>query len=215
MGTSVDVDGHLIQAHLDTGSPAELLLPLIHAEELGLSDQLTTVGRMRTVDAEREIFGAPFDGTVLVGGREIAISTLRFADVPVANVGMGALAGRTMVLDKGGHRFSLSDVKEGVRVAREGSGGRAPGNAAPPAAGQARPMGLRAQMADGFLNVAGVEPGSRAEAAGLQAGDHVVAINGQLISDIPPAQLRERMGAVPLVLTIERDGAQMEVEVGS
>jgi hypothetical protein len=198
-----------IPVHLDTGSPGTLLLPSAYAEQLGLSEQLRTVGRMRTVDAERDIMGADFQGTATLGGLEIPLTSLSFADVPTANVGMGVFGGHQLIVDRGGQQFALLAPRAPRRPA------------APVTAGGAQmqdqtlpvPLGVQIQPSGSALQVAGVGSGSRAERAGLLAGDQIVAINGKAIADIPMADMRSHLAVAPLMLTVRRGDETIEIAV--
>jgi hypothetical protein len=200
MATTVQIDDLTVPVHLDTGSPGQVLLPRQYAAELGLEDQLSQIGTMRTVDAERAIYGAPFAGTITLAGNTLALDTLRFADLPTANVGSGILGDYAMIIDRGARQIAFAPVPEAQRAAA--AGGTSP-----------QPLGLQARLQPGQLGVAGVVAGSRAERAGLMAGDQVMEINGTAVSEIAQADLRQALAAVPLVLTVTRGGETMQIEV--
>lgn len=64
------------------------------------------------------------------------------------------------------------------------------------------------------LVVDGVVPGAAAEAAGLAAGDRIVAVNGTAIADLAPGALGALFGAPnPVTLAIERAGEPIELAV--
>ena len=63
------------------------------------------------------------------------------------------------------------------------------------------------------MPVEGVAPGSRAEKAGLRAGDAVVKISGQPVAPMKPGGVAMALRATPLRLTFLRDGREVEVDV--
>ncbi len=209
MTAMLSVGGTEIPTHIDTGSPGGVMLPLHYAETLGVADSLEVIGRMRTIDAERDIHSVAYVEPIRLGGAELALENLRFADLPAGNLGGAALVGHVFILDRGAQRFALA--RSGARNAATPTGGarRVVSNAG----GEPPRLGLRAAPGADAIQVMGTDPGSRAERAGLLAGDRVVAINGVAIAQIPQAELRERFGAMPLVLTVERDGENIEIEV--
>ena len=200
--TTVSIGDVDIVAHIDTGNPGRILLPIAYAQTLGIGAQLRQVGRMRTVDAQRDIYEAPYQGSVQIAGVRLNVDTLQFADVPAANVGVAALSGLVLVIDRGGERFALRESDAPQRAVAPVAAGRAPVR-----------LGLRAVPAQDHIYVDGADPGSRAERAGLQAGDSIVAINGAAVSELPPSVIGERMRATPLTLTIERHGERIEISV--
>lgn len=69
---------------------------------------------------------------------------------------------------------------------------------------------------DGPVTVTKVMPGSPARRDGLQAGDHIVAVNGEPISDLDLSDIAMRLKGPrgePLSLTIQRSDAQEAIEV--
>ena len=70
------------------------------------------------------------------------------------------------------------------------------------------PLGFVARFAQTAMVIAEVEPGSAAARAGLRAGDHIVAANGQAVEGrLDWARVRVNVDpAVPLALDVERDG---------
>jgi len=59
---------------------------------------------------------------------------------------------------------------------------------------------------DGELQVAGVDPGSPAEAGGLRAGDLIVALNGEPVEQLDSGERMNALRGSPLQLSVKRDG---------
>jgi hypothetical protein len=96
-----------IPAHLDSGNPGLITLPLEYAEQLPLAGELQEVGRFRTVDAERVIYGATLEAPIDIGGITYPPGPVQFAELPVANVGSQALQDVVLVIDAPGEQFAL------------------------------------------------------------------------------------------------------------
>lgn len=76
---------------------------------------------------------------------------------------------------------------------------------------EAPKLGFQAAAEPLGLRVAAVEPGGAAAAAGLEVGDLIVEVGGAPAS---AAGLRAAIGAGPVVVTVERDGARRELRLG-
>lgn len=75
---------------------------------------------------------------------------------------------------------------------------------------------LLGKSTDGRLFVRGVPPGQGADRAGLAVEDEIVAIDGHLVKEMSPDDVRRAVrGDVgsTLVLTVERAGQRREVKV--
>jgi S1-C subfamily serine protease len=87
-------------------------------------------------------------------------------------------------------------------------------------AGQARPLGRRAQRYFGLattsaVEVISVETNGPAQRAGLREKDRIVALNGQSVATVDDIHrlLTTHPPGTPLALTVLRDGGQREVRV--
>ena len=67
------------------------------------------------------------------------------------------------------------------------------------------------QIGAGPLLVEGVMKDMAAEASGLQAGDRIVAIDGQTVSGLSQLDLAKIFGRSPLTMTVVRDGENIEL----
>jgi len=65
-------------------------------------------------------------------------------------------------------------------------------------------LGIKLTRAGDFPSVGAVRAGSAAEAAGLIAGDALVAIGAQSLLNAPPAEMKVALQKRPLVLTLWR-----------
>jgi hypothetical protein len=220
----------VIDGHLDTGSPGVLSIPSGFQERLPLAGPVRTLGRGRTVDAEFEIRGAPIDGSAWIGDAEIPLDQIVFSEIPVANLGTAGLRGLVLHVDWENERFALTgkaDPGSGPHAAAQPADpGSDPHTAAQPAESRPRAhrmvrsaggdgprFGLRAMPSpDGTIQVMGTDPGSRAEAIGLVAGDRIVALNGKSARDLELGAVRAELARPDLVLTVERDGGTLRLE---
>lgn len=83
--------------------------------------------------------------------------------------------------------------------------------------GEFEGIGVEVELRDEQLVIVSPIEGSPAEAAGLRAGDVVVAVNGQAVADFEDpfaamALVRGKAGT-PVVLTFERDGERRDVTI--
>jgi hypothetical protein len=75
-------------------------------------------------------------------------------------------------------------------------------------------LGIRISSAEGGMLVEGVIDGGPAQAAGLEAGDLVVAIDGQAAGELPLEDFVDLVGGAAgteVVLGIERDGVRIDL----
>ena len=112
------IGGHEFSAHLDTGSGRGLMLPMEHAESLGLEGKLKEIGKGRLVGGEITIFEAPFKGDVKIGKHVISDPSIRFAEgMPHVNVGGAILSQYVLTIDPANHRLRL--VEQGSMTAKQ------------------------------------------------------------------------------------------------
>jgi predicted aspartyl protease len=191
------VAGRSVKAHVDTGSPGGISLPKAMAADLPLASPLVEKHRARTVDKEFVIMGAPLKGELKLGRYTLENPDLAFTDLPVANVGSDFLRRYAVTLDVRNHRVRLEE-----------------GATAPPPSPAPRRYGVRMiPSSSGGLEVAGTDPGSPAEKAGLRAGDRIVSVNGKETKALDPAGVAALMRVSPVTLVIEREGKQLVIEM--
>lgn len=108
MNVDLQIGGQTIEAHLDSGNPGGILLPIQYAETLGLTQALVETGRMRTVGSSIPRYAAPYSGQASVSGASMTLESLNFADIPYANIGNAALGHLTLILEAGGARYAFA-----------------------------------------------------------------------------------------------------------
>jgi predicted aspartyl protease len=201
----LDVAGHPVLVHVDTGSPGYVTLPLEMAARLPLEGQPIEVGRGGTVDRTFTIHAAALAGAVTAGAIRIEQPRLNFIDgIPCGIVGRRFLSGYVLTLDPTRHRLRLT---AGLSEAGEQS---APEPRRVVVAQRPKRYGIRFFQHDASpMPVAGVDEGSPADAAGLQAGDQIVEINGRPVEELGPAERAKEFHGSPLQLVVLRDGQRL------
>ena len=109
-GISVDIAGRAFAAHIDTGHPGLLMMPLAMARQVPLDGELRQAARpARFADGvPRNLFEGRIRGTVRIGPLVFENPEVRFMDgLERVNVGMQALRGVTLVLDPAERRSWL------------------------------------------------------------------------------------------------------------
>lgn len=77
----IDVYGVNAKVDIDSGSPAEVSLPLSMAKSLPLTAKPQVVGRGRTADGDFDVYGATLNGQVRVGGIVLTNPRLDFVSI--------------------------------------------------------------------------------------------------------------------------------------
>jgi hypothetical protein len=96
-------------AHLDTGSPASIMLPHDLASTLPLSTPLQEVGRARMINTERVIYRATLAGEARVGPLTLTNPQLTFMEgFSHGNIGMELLRQLNITLDPAERRLWLA-----------------------------------------------------------------------------------------------------------
>jgi hypothetical protein len=107
MNVDLEIGGQTMEAHLDSGNPGGIMLPIQYVETLDLADVLVETGQMRTVGSSIPRYAAPYTGEAHISGASITLENLNFADIPYANIGNAALGHLTLVLEAGGTRYAF------------------------------------------------------------------------------------------------------------
>ena len=188
------VAGRAVDAHLDSGSPGGISLPKPMAADLPLDTPPVEKHRARTVDKEFVILGAPLKGEVKLGRYTIENPDLSFTDLPVAHVGFDLLRRYSVTLDVMNHRVRLEE-----------------GEVAAPSPAPRR-YGVRMTSSpSGNPEVAGTDPGSPAEKAGLRPGDRILSVNGKETKGLDPVEVAGLMRVSPVSLVVEREGRKVVI----
>lgn len=96
----IDVNGVKARVDINSGSPAEVMLPLSMAKSLPLDAKPQVVGRGRTVDGDFDVYSATLNGELRVGGIVLTNPRLDFVSVfPNGNLGYGFLKNLTVTFD--------------------------------------------------------------------------------------------------------------------
>jgi Aspartyl protease len=111
----LDVAGHEVTLHMDSGASGGLTLPWEMADHLPLEAKPVEVGRGRRVDQEVIIYGAKLKGDVKIGKFVLHNPDLRFQKLPGATgqVGNGILRKFAVTLDSKNSRIRLEEVAAG------------------------------------------------------------------------------------------------------
>lgn len=200
----VQVGGRQHCVNLDTGSPSVLTLPLSAADALPLAGKPAVSGRARLVGAEVDVWGARLDGELRVGEIVMRDPDLGFMETaPIGNIGQGFLQSVELTIDHTNRR---------LRVRAEGNTMKAAAAPTQQIRRIAAPVGKKRYgirfrgSLDAELQVAGVDPGSPAEAGGLQLGDLVVALNGVPLEQLDTGERMSALRDSPLKMSVKRDG---------
>ncbi|HEX4824122.1 MAG TPA: aspartyl protease family protein [Candidatus Polarisedimenticolaceae bacterium] len=193
----IDVAGTPFKAHLDSGSTGFIGLPLSAADKLPLDGPPHQVGRARTASGDYPVLEAGLNGTVRIGSLTLDKPKIRFVDLPQANIGGDLLRSLVVTVDR---------AHERVRLVSNGK----------PMAPTERPrLGIMTHgVAEGKLPVEKVVPGSPAEAAGVKEGDQITKLNGRPVGELSFSEIGQLFQFRPLVISVIRDGAPVDVTVG-
>ena len=97
-----------IPAHIDSGMPAAMALPVKFKDQLPLTGPTTFKGKARMIDREFDIVSAPMTETIQISDAKITLESVDLIDVPYANIGLKALKNLTLEIDWAHNRFALS-----------------------------------------------------------------------------------------------------------
>ena len=188
---------HRVDAHIDTGNSRTITLPASIEDKLRFTQPPTVVGKGRSVSGEFEVRGGTLDQTLALAGKEFSDLSVTLNDrYAWANVGTALLQDFAVTWDQTNRRVLL----EGERSSQ--------------ARAKPKRYGIMVgRTDDGGIQVRGTEAGGPAEMAGLREGDKILRLNGQVVSSLEPTQLGELFRASPLTLLVERDGAELEIEM--
>lgn len=208
---SVRVSGREFPFHLDTGSPGGFVFPLSAASDLPLKSAPTVMGRAKTVNASFDILGSTLDSTLEMGRMSFENARVTFIEgAPYGNIGNEILSQLVVTLDPRNNRLML-EQPTGTALAAPGP--QKMRRLVRPGGGKKR-YGIRLSAFEASpMPVAGVEPESPAEAAGLGSGDLITKINGQPIESMSSNDRIAALRASPLAITLLRGEDVVEVQM--
>jgi hypothetical protein len=208
LGAMVTFDGRKVLAHIDSGATGDLMIPAEWASRLHFTEAPRAVGRARTVTGEHDVLEATLQGTFALGARAWTNPVVRLSPLldgrDVINIGSGILREYVLTVDVAHSRLQLDRTTE------------ATAQRATPAS--RRPFGvIMAPQGTAMrepLVVQKVVEHSPAEAAGLLGGDVIVRLNGRLVADMTPDEVRDVfLKAERLSLEVERGGKNLAIQV--
>jgi predicted aspartyl protease len=217
----IDVAGEAMEAHLDTGSPGFLSIPVKDSSRVRFAEPLREVGRGRTVNSFVTFRGATLDGAVRVSGATFDRPVVMLNDkLPNANLGSRALSDCVLTLDASNERLSIVRTRmsptDTARHVVSGPPGAAPSTStrqvmAGPAAGEKTAGVMLSPQPDGRLAVVGTLPGSAASRADIQSGDVVLELNGDPVATLGHDENRARLHHSPVTITLKRGDRVFDV----
>jgi len=208
----IEVAGHALHAHLDTGNAGSLILPGQLMPEIALVEGTRREALGRRASGEVRFVIGTLQGDVRFGTATVARPEVRLdPGLPVLNVGFGLLRDFALTIDQRSttlaldHRSAASEPPAAPVTAPQ----VVPGHASK------RRLGLE-MLADGSapMRVRGVQPGSLGERVGLRAGDVLRSVDGQPIDHHRPGALvRALDGDAAFELALEREGRTLVLRV--
>src|SRR4029077_2073770 len=106
----IDVNGKKFNVDVDSGSPAEVTLPLSAAKDLTLAAQPQVFGHAQIGGQSFDVFGAPLEGTVRVGSIVLTNPRLDFLDRPIGNLGFRFLKSLVITFDPKNRRVQFHNA---------------------------------------------------------------------------------------------------------
>jgi hypothetical protein len=115
--TRLRIGEESVPAHIDTGNPGILDLPVTLAARLPLTSAPREGASIRFVDGSAKTTEAELQADALLGDLPIRLDgTFRFAPIPFANLGGSGLKGALLRIDMQGKRWLLRYAGSGVPV---------------------------------------------------------------------------------------------------
>jgi hypothetical protein len=110
----ITVAGQTVFAHVDTGAPGGLTLPLSMTNRLPLAEKPAVIGRGRRVDREVVVYGAKLKGQIKLGRYALENPSVRFIDGSSSegNIGNDILRRFALTFDVKNFRIGLDEAKE-------------------------------------------------------------------------------------------------------
>lgn len=201
----LELDGTLLEATVDSGSPSGFSLPRAVAEAHAFREPLIAIGRARTVNSSFDVLAGRLQGAVSLAGHRFddpwVVANELFDHV---NLGYEVLRHFALTIDLAQRRMAFERAGEGpLAVARPAPAGPAP---------RARRLGAQLAPEPAGLRVVQVDPATEAERRGLRAGDLLVRLDGRDLAGRGHEPLGTALaGEAPVALSLEREGALVDV----
>lgn len=198
---TVVVAGTKYAAHIDSGGSSGITLPFDAQDALPLEGEPTVVGKARGAGGSFDVYGSRLKGAITLGAWSWESPQVTFAPgIQWVHLGTDVLERFSMTWDQRNQRVRFHDP---TGTATDRSHTRRP-----------KRYGVRFdpnQIGDGALIVEDVVAGMAAAAAGLRAGDRIVALDGRSVSGLSQLDLATLFRRSPLKVTVERDGETVEI----
>lgn len=195
----IDVAGTRVPTHIDTGSMGGFTFPGELADQLPLKAPLSEGTPARLVGGSREIRYSELDGTIVFAGRRYKEPKISFMtpSTGFGNIGSQVYGEVQLVIDQRNKLVQFLDTPARVAAAKP------------------RRVGVQFRgLGGGPLTVARVDPGSLAEASGLQTGDVLVSINEKPAADYAMPELGALFrGTERLYIDVDRNGDILAIEI--
>ncbi|UTW54662.1 aspartyl protease family protein [Kordiimonas sp. SCSIO 12610] len=95
-----NINGKTYTAHIDTGSPAPLIIPARFMDEFDLLEEPVERGEARTVGMQHKMWTAKLSGKVRLGSYILQDPTVLFVErMPAINIGLRALKDGSVIID--------------------------------------------------------------------------------------------------------------------
>ena len=199
----VDVAGRAASAHLDIGNGSSLIVPGSWERDLKIKGEIR-MGRGMRASGPVEFKIATLDGELKIGKFAIHDPEVRFDDkLNHVNIGYGVLRGFSLTLDQKHDRIRF------VPGPPLDPGTAATGAQPAPVEGRRRLGAALGMGSNGVAEVQMVVPGSAAEAAGLEAGDVLLSVDGMPMTN--EAIIAALMGTAPIKLAVRRGETDLEI----
>jgi hypothetical protein len=104
---SLNLGGKPLEAHLDTGSPMGLIMPLRESKKLQLDSEPKLVGKAKTLHNTIEVYQAMLKGEISLGSHKLERNITFFDKFETANLGNGVLRQFEVTLDLAQKRVQL------------------------------------------------------------------------------------------------------------
>lgn len=202
----IDVGGHQVEAHLDSGNSRGISIPAWLKDELPIVAGTEGKVHARRPSGAVEFTRADLDCDIRIGNVVLSRPTVSFdTTLPFANIGGPFFEACVLTIDLANKRMRLA-LPENPRPA----GARRIVNRS-----KGRRLGIQMSLSgNSELRVERVVPGSLAESVGLRAGDVLIAIDGAALSPADTSPMTKALSkGDAFKIEIERAGERLKIQV--